>query len=335
MSSDRFGRRIDYLRISVTDRCNLRCTYCMPADGVALRRHSDMLTYEQIVRIARIAMQEGVSKLRVTGGEPLVRRGVADLIRELVDIAGPDAVALTTNGTLLRRHAEDLATAGLARVNISLDSLDPERYARITRGGELTQALDGLHAALETGLAPVKVNAVATSGVADEIGAFLELAAENPVHVRFIERMPIGGTCNAAEDEIALSAAEVEELVSATAQSLGLGPLMPATGAEKPAGWGPAHYYRLAGMRGSIGVIAPISRHFCATCNRLRLTADGTLRPCLFSDHEVSLGQALADPNDEVLRTAIRTAVGIRPPGHGTETVGNPARRRSMHQIGG
>ncbi len=195
-------------------------------------------------------------------------------------------MALTTNGTLLPRFAEQLAAAGLTRVNISLDSLDPERYAAITRGGDLAAALAGLRVALDTGFDPVKVNVVATAGVAGEIDAFLALAAENPVHVRFIERMPIGQSCSSASDEAPLSADEVASLVAERAAGLGLGSLVPATDAERPPGWGPARYYRLPGAQGTVGVIAPVSRHFCDTCSRLRLTADGNLRPCLFSDEE-------------------------------------------------
>jgi len=163
----------------------------------------------------------------------------------------------------------------------------------------------------------VKVNAVATSGVIGEIDAFLALAAENPVHVRFIERMPIGAGCRVAQDEAPLMAAEVEALLTERAEALGLGQLLPATDAEKPAGWGPAHYYRVPGALGSVGVIAPISRHFCATCSRLRLTADGALRPCLFSDREISLADALAEPGDDALRAAVRAAIELRPEGHG------------------
>jgi cyclic pyranopterin phosphate synthase len=338
MTADAFGRRIDYLRISVTDRCNLRCTYCMPAEGVKLRPRSEILSNEQIVRIASAALAEGVSKLRVTGGEPLVRAGVAGLVGQLVELAGPEAVGLTTNGTLLPRFADELARAGLSRVNVSLDSLDAERYARITRGGRLDEAIAGIHAALATGFSPVKVNVVATSGVVAELDAFLKLAAENPVHVRFIERMPIGQSCSSASDETALTAEEVVALVAERAQALGLGAPTPATGAERPSGWGPARYYRMAGAQGTVGVIAPISRHFCASCNRLRLTADGCLRPCLFSDSEVSLLPALGHLGDEALTAALREAIALRPAGHAllpALEAARTTRTRSMHQIGG
>lgn len=336
MSSDRYGRRVDYLRISITDRCNLRCSYCMPPDGVTLRPRNEILSNEEIERVSAAALAEGVSKLRVTGGEPLVREGAVDIVRSLVGLAGPDAVALTTNGTLLPRFAADLAAAGLSRVNISLDSLDAERFARITRGGTLADALAGIDAALDAGFSPVKVNAVATSGLVGEIDSFLALAAERPVHVRFIERMPLGQGCDTGADEDALCADDVVALVARRAEALGLGSPMPATDAERPPGWGPARYYRLAGAQGTVGVIAPISRHFCDTCSRLRLTAEGTLRPCLFSDSEISLAGALASADDALLRLAIRDAIAARPAGHrlgskpDASCFGKP-----MHQIGG
>ena len=328
LGTDRFGRRVDYLRISVTDRCNMRCGYCMPADGIPLLPREEILSYDEIERVARVAHSEGISRIRVTGGEPLVRKDLTYLLGRLVNLLGPDSVALTTNGTLLADHAEELRRAGLARINLSLDSLDVERYHRITRGGELSSALDGLRAAQEAGFEPIKVNAVATEGLRREVDAFLDLVVHAGLHVRFIERMHVGDERTPPTEE-PLTADDVLALVVERAHARGLGEPVALARADGPYGWGPARYYRLGSATGTIGIIAPVSRHFCAECSRLRLTADGHLRPCLFSDEEIDVASITQD--ESALRRAIRDAIDRRPPGHGVPQHAS----RTMSQIGG
>jgi cyclic pyranopterin phosphate synthase len=329
MARDSHGRRIDYLRISVTDRCNLRCGYCMPADTIARLPRAQILDFDEIECVARAAHAEGISRIRITGGEPLVRRGVPDLISRLIGVVGTESVALTTNGTLLGKHARELRAAGLTRVNVSLDSLDAERYRRVTRGGDLSLAMEGLETALDSGFAPVKVNVVATDGVRDEMDGFLDLIVEAGAHVRFIERMHLTAEDRPMPAETPLSADDVLEAVSARSRARGLGAPIPLARADGPYGWGPARYYRFASAGGSLGIIAPMSRHFCAECSRLRLTADGRLRPCLFGDEGVDIRPIAGDVS--ALRAAIRTAVANRSAGH---HVAAPA-SRSMSQIGG
>ncbi len=344
MATDAHGRRIDYLRISITDRCNLRCRYCMPADGVAFKPHEEILTFEEIVRLARIAAEEGISKVRLTGGEPLVRRGVPDLVRELLALPGLDSVALTTNATLLPRYAAELREAGLSRVNVSLDSLDPAVYEQITRGGSLAGALAGLDAAFDAGFDPVKLNVVVVRSLHQDLLGFARLTLERPLHVRFIEYMPLGdaeegtgchtdGTSDEAgwTREDSVPSDEVLERIASEAAAAGLGELLPVAREAAPGGWGPARYYRFEGARGTVGVISPLSHHFCAECNRLRLTADGRLRPCLFSDHELDVRTVLRTGTDEDVRAAVKRALNDKPESHnmrvGTE--------RRMSQIGG
>jgi cyclic pyranopterin phosphate synthase len=319
---------VDYLRISVTDRCNLRCTYCMPPAGVTPLPRSRILSYEQIERVARVSLAEGISRIRVTGGEPLVRADVADLVGDLIALAGQDAVALTTNGTLLADNIEALRRAGLARINLSIDSLDSDRYQNITRGGRLQDALAGMDAAIDAGFEPVKVNVLASAWLTDEMDAFVELVANRPVHVRFIERMHIGDVGGPRAPS--LTAREVLGLAEKAATRLGLGPPVPLAGTQGPRGWGPARYYRLEGTVGTLGVIAPLTRHFCDSCNRLRLTADGRLRPCLLGHTEVDLHPALAQSHDGALRSAIAEAVATR-----RHVGGLAADDRMMSQIGG
>ncbi|NTU71957.1 MAG: GTP 3',8-cyclase MoaA, partial [Coriobacteriia bacterium] len=297
MATDAHGRRIDYLRISLTDRCNLRCVYCMPEEGVEWKQPAEILSYDEIVSFARVAVEEGIGKIRLTGGEPLVRRGVVDLVRRLHDIPGVESLALTTNATLLPRFAAELRDAGLERINVSLDSLDPEEYHRITRGGNLDEALAGLDAAFEAGFSPIKLNTVVVRSLEQDLLGFAKLSLGRPLHVRFIEYMPVGaaeegsgchsdgGTGWTASDSV--PSEEVIDCISAGGQAAGLGPLLEVERDAAPGGWGPARYYRFADAEGTVGVISPLSHHFCAECNRLRLTADGRLRPCLFSDNDL------------------------------------------------
>ena len=273
---------IDYLRISITDRCNLRCIYCMPAEGVKSLSHQDILTYEELELFTRAAAEAGIRRVRITGGEPLVRKGSVDFIRMLSGIEPKLKISLTTNGLLLARYASELKEAGLSRVNISLDTLDPEVYRNITRIGDLSQALAGLDAAIEAGLEPVKINVVVLKGVNDDPLPFAELARERPVHVRFIEYMPYfddPGKWYVPGEVIKARLAEAGKIEEV----------------ESPEGWGPATYFKLNGSAGTIGLISPVSCHFCPSCNRLRIAADGRMRTCLFDSNAYPVKAEIRD----------------------------------------
>ncbi len=301
---DSCGRSINYLRVSVTDRCNLRCTYCMPSSGVPLIPRSNILSYEEILSVVRATTEAGINKIRLTGGEPLVRAALPELVGMLSQVPGMEEVSLTTNGVLLRRYALELKQAGLSRVNVSLDTLKAGRFRDITRLGELGTVLDGIEAAKDAGLHPVKINVVVIRGVNDdEVLDFARLTIDQEWHVRFIERMPFNGEVDF------IPAAELQKLMG----SLGkLEPRMP------PTGNGPAAYYRLPGATGTIGFITPLSEpSFCSRCNRLRLSADGRLRPCLMSDDEVDLRTPLrnnAQPSE--LKRLVLEAVASKPERH-------------------
>ena len=273
---------IDYLRISITDRCNLRCIYCMPAEGVKSLSHQDILTYEELELFTRAAAEAGIRRVRITGGEPLVRKGSVDFIRMLSGIEPKLKISLTTNGLLLARYASELKEAGLSRVNISLDTLDPDVYSNITRIGELSEAMAGLDAAIEAGLEPVKINVVVLKGVNDDPLPFAELARERPVHVRFIEYMPYfddPGKWYVPGEVIKARLAEAGKIEEV----------------ESPEGWGPATYFKLNGSAGTIGLISPVSCHFCPSCNRLRITADGRMRTCLFDSNAYPVKAEIRD----------------------------------------
>ncbi len=304
---DRYDRIIDYLRISVTDRCNLRCVYCMPAEGVRLIHSEDILSYEEIIRVVRIASRLGVRKIRLTGGEPLIRKDLPHLIESIARVEGVEDISLTTNGLLLARLARALAAAGLKRVNISLDSLEPERYREITRGGYLGDVRAGIQAAERAGLHPIKINMVAIRGVNDdEIVRFARWTAYAPYDVRFIELMPFGRGNHWNREEI-VSVEEMKEGISAIA------PLIPV----KTRSSGPARYYRFPGAPGTIGFISPVTHHFCESCNRIRITADGKLRPCLFSEVEIDLKSALRwGATDVEIEGLLRHSVEIKPQRH-------------------
>ena len=289
------GRQIDYLRISLTDRCNLRCIYCMPEHGVKSIPHESILTLEEVHKAIECASQLGIKHIRFTGGEPTVRKGLLSLIERTAQTPGIESVALTTNAILLPNMATDLKAAGLSRVNISLDTLDAEQYRFITRRGNLDDALKGVEAALSSGLSPVKLNTVVVRRLNQDLLSFARLTVDAPLHVRFIEYMPIGsgedcGGCGWGLDDV-VPAKEIIETINMQAQSIGLGSLQPTT--ATPDGWGPTQYYRLPDAQGTVGVISAISNHFCASCNRLRLTADGKIKPCLFSDTEYDIRSAL------------------------------------------
>jgi len=328
---DGYSRPINYLRVSVTDRCNLRCQYCMPPEGIPWMSHDSVLRYEEIALIVRAAAELGVSRVRLTGGEPLVRLGIADLVRMLADIPGVEDLAMTTNGTLLLRCAQALAEAGLDRVNISLDTLRPERFQSITRGGRLEDVLAGIEAAHQAGLEPVKVNTVVIRGTNDDEVVDLAWRTMGPGwNVRFIEWMPVGDTASPDDGtwrEKLVTADEMRQKIQAA-----LGDLEPA---KAGIGSGPARYYRLPGAQGTIGFITPVSEHFCYHCNRLRLTADGQLRPCLLSDSEIDLRTPLRQGADMLqIKSLILQAIGSKPLQHHLNECRHPE-NRIMSQIGG
>jgi len=323
--SDSFQRPINYLRISVTDRCNLRCIYCMPSEGVALAPHSQILSYEEIKNVATAATELGISKIRLTGGEPLIRLGIVGLVKMLADIKGIDDLSLTTNAILLEQYAAELKEAGLKRVNISLDTLDKEKFEKITRIGTLEQTLAGIRAAHKAGLEPVKINVVAMHGINDdEIADFAKITRERSWHVRFIELMPFEG--NKAASQWFMPRPEIEQLVRATGD---LEPVFDQTG------HGPAKYFRFQNAKGTVGFISSVTEHICMSCNRLRLTADGRLRPCLLSDNEIDMRVPLRNgaSNDE-LKKLIEQAVANKPKGHELSS-GSKPEKRNMAQIGG
>ncbi|MDR3307879.1 MAG: GTP 3',8-cyclase MoaA [Coriobacteriales bacterium] len=335
MGIDQHGREIDYLRISVTDRCNLRCLYCMPEEGVAWKPHDAMLSLEEIERFVRIAAGEGFSRIRFTGGEPLVRLGIVDLVSAVVHTPGVEHVAMTTNGILLPKMADSLRAAGLERVNISMDTLDPAQFTYITRWGRLDDAYAGIDSALSVGFNPVKVNAVVVRSLDQDLLAFARLSMDRPLHVRFIEYMPIGDSSGGeglgwtAADTIPNE--ELIELINERAAAAGLGGLVPLSKGHEPDGWGPARYYSFEGAQGTVGFISALSRHFCSECNRLRLTAEGELRPCLFSDEEYDVREALRANDDDAVRALLREALLSKPDEHHNR-VGTA---RLMSQIGG
>jgi cyclic pyranopterin phosphate synthase len=305
--TDRFSRTIDYMRVSVTDRCNLRCIYCMPPEGLSPMEHRDILRYEEIVRVLRVAAGIGVRKIRITGGEPLVRKNIPYLIQLIRDIDGIKDLSLTTNGTLLEKYAGELAAAGLNRVNVSLDSLKPDRYREITRGGDIDAVFKGIEAARKAGLVPVKINMVPIRGLNDdEITDFAGMTLDSPYQVRFIEFMPFG-TRGLWKPERFIPAGEIRSVVETA------GRLSPVKLRKS----GPARYFKFDSAAGVIGFISPLSNHFCGECNRLRLTADGKLRPCLFSETEIDLKPALrSDGPDKEIERLIRLSIEVKPEGH-------------------
>lgn len=331
---DAHGRVIDYLRISLTDRCNFRCIYCMPEDGVCQLGHDEILRIEDIERLVRVAAGIGIKSIRLTGGEPLVRKGVVDLVQSITRTPGIENVSMTTNGVLLPQMADDLKRAGLNRVNISLDTLDAQQFREITRVGKLEDTLAGIEAALEAGFNPVKVNAVTVRSLDQDFLAFAKLSVDRPLHVRFIEYMPVGNAsgvdgCGWGKADV-IPSEELFELINEKAQAQGLEPLRPA-GGSRPIGWGPARYFEFPGAQGTVGFISPLSRHFCSECNRLRVTAEGRIRPCLFSDTEYDVRTALRAGDDEGVRAVLYEALGAKPDEH-HDKVGT---ERNMSQIGG
>jgi cyclic pyranopterin phosphate synthase len=330
MLRDAFGRQIDYLRVSVTDRCNLRCVYCLPHADVRWQPRADLLTLPELVRTIETAAALGIRRVRLTGGEPLVRPDLPDLVRAVARLPGIDEVSLTTNGMLLERLAAPLAEAGLKRVNVSLDTLDPAKFRRLTRWGDIERVWRGLAAAERHGLTPIKLNTVVVRGLNDdELCDLARLTTTHPWHVRFIELMPVGN----GGDWGPGFPPEAERYFSLGEMLARLAPLglAPATG---PAGNGPARSYRLPGAPGTVAFISPLGEHFCAACNRLRLTADGRLRPCLLQAGEVPVREALRA--GEGVAALIGQAVANKPEGHALLAAHLAvANDRAMCQIGG
>ncbi|MDF2924116.1 MAG: MoaA [Paenibacillaceae bacterium] len=328
---DRFHRVHDYLRISVTDRCNLRCVYCMPEEGMEFEPEENHLTFAQIAEVVRSLAVLGVRKIRLTGGEPLLRKNLEKLVSMLAGIPGIEDIALTTNGMFLQKKAGMLKDAGLTRLNVSLDSLRPDRFALITRGGEIRRVLGGIDAALEAGLDPVKLNVVLMKGINDdEIEDFLKLTIGRKLNIRFIEYMPIG------HDDDGWKKRYVSlETVFERAARLG----WKVEGAAGVTGNGPAENHRLVGAAGTFGLIHPVSDHFCKSCNRLRLTADGNIKPCLYWSDEFNVRSRLGDA--EGIRQLFLQALSIKPETHEMALALNQAGQshiptaRRMSQIGG
>jgi cyclic pyranopterin phosphate synthase len=323
--SDSFQRPINYLRISVTDRCNLRCVYCMPPEGIAQMSHYDILSYEEIYTLVKAAAELGINKVRLTGGEPLVRAGLPDLVRMLADIDTIDDISLTTNGILLAQYAADLKDAGLDRVNVSLDTLKPERFKQITRCGSLEDTLKGIEVAGSVGLTPVKINMVVMAGVNDdELPDFARKTIEDGWHVRFIEHMPVNG------DD-----AKAARLVSVNDMRKRLDFMGKLEPYKLDVGNGPAKYFRLPGAKGTIGFITPVTEHFCYQCNRLRLTADGKLRLCLLNEDEIDLREPLrSGASVQELKTLIEKATAAKPKSHHLAD-GTIHKGRPFSQVGG
>ncbi|MGF9824487.1 GTP 3',8-cyclase MoaA [Brevibacillus agri] len=328
---DSFGRVHDYLRLSVTDRCNLRCVYCMPADGMEFEPDENILSIYEITEVVRVLAEMGVKKVRLTGGEPLVRKGIEELVAAIAETPGIEDIALTTNGIFLAKKAAKLKAAGLKRVNISLDTLKADRFSLITRGGDVQRVLDSIAACQQAGIWPIKLNVVLMKGINDdEIEDFLRLTLDGAVQVRFIEYMPIGhNDMRWKQSYLPLSTVleRCKQLGWETEES------------HDVRGNGPAQTFRITGAKGSFGLIHPVSDHFCETCNRLRLTADGNIKPCLYWADEFNVRKHIGD--DEAIRQLFFKALSIKPMNHemakalADESQSHVPTARRMSQIGG
>jgi cyclic pyranopterin phosphate synthase len=325
---DKNNRRINYLRLSITDRCNLRCIYCMPEEGVCFLDHDKILRYEEMLHIVRLSVKKGIRKIRLTGGEPLVRKGFIGFLRELNRIEGLEEITLTTNGILLKEFASDIKKAGVHRINISLDSLKPERFAAITGRDMFDRVWDGIRECEAQGFDPIKINVVAIKGVNDdEILDFARLTLDNPYHIRFIEHMPVGKDNSWRSDKF-ISILEIFNRIETIGN---LSALERRNGLD-----GPAQNYALEGAKGKIGLIGALSNHFCAICNRLRLNADGHLRSCLFSDTEIDILTPLRNKEgDEALLALIDRSIREKPERHNLNGTGQRNCTRIMSSIGG
>ena len=315
---DRLGRDITYLRISVTDKCNLRCRYCMPEEGVCKKSHADMLTEDEIIQAVEVAADLGIRKIRITGGEPLVKKNIVSICRRAAAVEGINEVCLTTNGILLPQLAKDLKAAGVKRLNLSLDTLDPDKYAYITRVGKLENFYAGLAAAFEAGFEKIKVNTVLVGGFnEDEIIPLTNLTKEYPLDMRFIELMPILNSDEFGEAAYVPYSRVLEKLPEAI-------PVEPDGGVAK--------LYRLPGAQGNIGLISPVSAHFCSECNRLRLTQDGKLKPCLHAADEYSIKGLDFDG----MKAVMEQAIWNKPAWHGElDAINRSKAGRNMNEIGG
>ncbi len=305
---DPYNRTLNYMRVSITDRCNLQCIYCTPRHGIPKMDHKDILRYEEILRLIRIAVNLGIDKIRLTGGEPLVRKGIYEFIPELTSLPGLEEVSLTTNGTFLKENLERIRTAGIKRINVSLDTLKREKYKEITRHNGFQEVWEGIELARETGFIPIKINIVPIKGLNDdELVDFARLSLEHPYHIRFIEHMPIGTVRQSIQSNYipnSLIKTKISEL----------GNLVPISRTEYD---GPAERFKFEGASGEIGFISPLTHHFCKTCNRLRLTAEGHLRVCLLSDKEEDLrGPMRGGASDEELEQIFLKAAAKKPQAH-------------------
>jgi cyclic pyranopterin phosphate synthase len=321
---DEYGRKINYLRISITDRCNLRCTYCMPPDGISLLNHNDVLRYEEITRLAHLAYELGFIKFRITGGEPLVRKGVPDLVENISGFGNNIDLSLTTNGILLSKYAKDLKSAGLQRINISLDTLDREKFKRISRFDLFQDVIKGIRSAIEVGFNPIKINVVVVRSFNyDEVLDFIDMTKDQPLWVRFIELMPFSRSEFSLEDFV--SADEMKTKIEAHYK------ITEINGTDSST---PARDYLVEGHKGQIGFIAPMSKKFCDHCNRIRLTADGRLLPCLMSEIEIDVKTLMREgASDDELKQIIQSAMQKKPKEHTLctdEKVG-----RAMSRVGG
>lgn len=323
--TDSSGRNINYLRLSVTDRCNLRCFYCMPEGGVVKESHEALLTYEELLLIAEAAVALGIEKIRITGGEPLVRNGIVAFLGRLAATPGLKHLALTTNGLMLKELASDLYNAGVQRLNVSIDSLNPIAFSRITRGGDLSRVLEGLDAAEHAGFPPPKINCVIMRGINDsEILDFVKRTVSHGNSIRFIEYMPALKEEN--WNRYCLSGEEVLERIAAsyTLEQMDKGPYS-----------GPSQDFRIAGAKGSIGIITAVSGHFCSACNRIRVTSSGEAKGCLFSDAKKSLMPWLRPPDRKGLTKILKEIVSTKPERHEISNAGYAHTNFAMSQIGG
>ena len=323
---DSFNRRIDYLRISLTDRCNFRCLYCMPEHGAHFAPRDELLTDEELVRVVHVAAAVGFRKIRLTGGEPTLRRNIVEIIRKIAATPGIEEISMTTNALRLAELARSLRDAGLTRVNVSIDSLDPERFRFMTRGGSFERVWAGIEEAERVGFAPMKLNAVVVRGLNDnEVADLARLTVDRPWQLRFIEMMPLAGVGDLADQSVVSTRDIIAQLET-------------VYGALEFVGWkgsDPARTYRIAGAQGTLGFISSITEPFCSTCNRMRLTADGKLHLCLLRDNELDLRAALrSGASNDDMAALVRQAVWLKPWGHGLPDGIKPT-LRGMSELGG
>ncbi len=328
---DSYGRKIEYMRISLTEKCNLRCRYCMPVDGVDVKTHDDMLSEEELINICKVAAGLGVKKFRLTGGEPLVKKNIIDICKKIKSIPGVEELCITTNGTLLPKYIDDLKNIGIDKINISLDTLNEEKFKYITRVGSLKDTLDGIKSAIDAGVKKVKINSVLIGGFNDdEIVDFVNLTKKYPIDVRFIELMPMYDSGDFKKDSFIPAQTVLDKLDAAGIKYKKIERIDSVTG--KPSDNGTAQLYRIEGALGNIGLISPLSHNFCSTCNRVRLTADGKLKPCLHSNQEINVKGL----DIQEIENKFKEAIMAKPAEH--DYLSSESRTkagRNMNQIGG